>query len=442
MSQESTAGDQGFAAYLAEAGPLACIVYDRLGVVRWLNESAAALVSRRRDDLIGANVLDFVHEPDCDDLVEHMAHAEGIPSEALGPLRVRYPDRTGRIRYTEMWTANELAQPGIEGYVSFLTEEAAHHRFATAVSAIAAGEPAREALVELAGAMSGHPMVGCGAIVSPPDDSEEIEVFTDEPIVGDLMAGPGPWRGIGRAAGIRIVDDLGALDEATTREAHRLGLVAVWAEPVDFGAAGVGALVVWRRSARSPTPNQSAHLRQAASIAGLAVAQESQRAELRRMAFTDSLTGLANRARLFSAALGEVPGEQAVLYVDLDGFKTVNDTWGHSMGDDVLRVFAERLRRVVRGDDLVARIGGDEFVVLCGAPCDDEIAARIASRIVRTGSQPIMLDGSSIALGASVGVAMHDGAQDLDSLLREADGALYRAKIGGRHRWVRAGDRC
>ncbi len=161
-------------------------------------------------------------------------------------------------------------------------------------------------------------------------------------------------------------------------------------------------------------------------------------AELERQALHDPLTGLGNRillqSRLDVAAGGRaVSGNITVLLVDLDGFKAVNDTYGHAIGDEVLRVIAARLRSLTRPNDTLARTGGDEFVLLC--PDTNGVAAiAIGERIVRAVNEPLVTNGITIHLGASVGAAHQAGpGADPDWLLIEADHAMYAAKRGGRN---------
>jgi diguanylate cyclase (GGDEF)-like protein/PAS domain S-box-containing protein len=166
--------------------------------------------------------------------------------------------------------------------------------------------------------------------------------------------------------------------------------------------------------------------------------------ELRRTALTDPLTGLANRlllierlTRWVAAIAPDLHRSVAVLAVDLDGLKRVNDTYGHATGDDLLRETARRLRTVVRDRDLVARLGGDEFVLLC-AGVDTVGASRLAERIVTEIGSPYLLPGGVTAWsGASVGVTVTDDPQeDVDTLLAQADRALYEAKGGGGSQYV------
>ncbi|MGC1419147.1 MAG: EAL domain-containing protein [Acidimicrobiales bacterium] len=153
----------------------------------------------------------------------------------------------------------------------------------------------------------------------------------------------------------------------------------------------------------------------------------------------DPVTGLANRLllmdRLMQAlvAMERLPGRLAVLFVDVDHFKAVNDSFGHDAGDQVLAEVGRRLGRFSRHADTVARIGGDEFVVLCTALCDDDNISLIASRIVEGVRAPFVMEGRDLSVTCSVGIAItSDSHADPEQLLREADEAMYEAKATGR----------
>ncbi|GLL02264.1 GGDEF domain-containing protein [Dactylosporangium matsuzakiense] len=169
--------------------------------------------------------------------------------------------------------------------------------------------------------------------------------------------------------------------------------------------------------------------------------REQERAEerMRWQAHHDPLTGLANRAVLTDRleALTDNGSPAAVLYLDLDGFKAVNDGHGHEAGDAVLRAVAARLLTLVRGGDLVARLGGDEFVVLAPG-LDAAGASALAARVVDQVARPVPIGPATFAVGASVGVAVLSGTGGADAL-RAADTAMYQAKRRGRGRWVVAG---
>jgi len=163
--------------------------------------------------------------------------------------------------------------------------------------------------------------------------------------------------------------------------------------------------------------------------------------ELEHRANHDSLTGLVNRHRLqveLQAAIDRAAadgGGLALLYIDLDGFKRINDRGGHAVGDRLLRELAARMQRGVRQNDLVARVGGDEFVVLLPDCRDVQAAQEVADSLRTRITAPCRLPEGLFQLDASIGVATFpaDGA-DVEALLGHADGAMYAAKHGSRTR--------
>ncbi|NMA97665.1 MAG: diguanylate cyclase [Phyllobacteriaceae bacterium] len=170
---------------------------------------------------------------------------------------------------------------------------------------------------------------------------------------------------------------------------------------------------------------------------------DRKRLQLRisHMAYHDALTGLPNRIRLaehFEELWQPDNAGQscALLYIDLDMFKQANDTYGHATGDALLREVAVRLQKVLRQNDVAARLGGDEFAVVLVALENVDYSTTVASRIVKALSVPFEIDGHSVQIGASVGVAPFlAGGVSIERLQFEADSALYRAKSEGRNRW-------
>lgn len=163
--------------------------------------------------------------------------------------------------------------------------------------------------------------------------------------------------------------------------------------------------------------------------------------QLRRMAYHDALTGLPNRKLLYDrlAQLVDRAKEQsqiiALLFLDLDGFKQINDSYGHLVGDLLLKAVSQRLIGCLRGSDTVARLGGDEFVVLLPAIPTVYDVAKVADKIVHTISRSFVLEGQTLQVTTSLGISIYplDG-QDIDSLLAKADLAMYRAKQLGKNR--------
>jgi diguanylate cyclase (GGDEF)-like protein/PAS domain S-box-containing protein len=223
------------------------------------------------------------------------------------------------------------------------------------------------------------------------------------------------------------------------------------AAPRDTGGAWVvrimggrgeprGALVARPRPPRLPSPEDMVLLEMASKLAGVAIDQKELTERLAWQAQHDDLTGLPNR-RLFDDGLRHALATAArrgeglgLLFVDLDRFKQVNDTLGHALGDEMLRVVAERLRAAVRPADTLARMGGDEFTVILPGLTQPQEAVRAAKRVLEALREPIEVEGHELFVSGSVGIATYpqDGG-DSATLQRSADIAMYRAKANGRN---------
>jgi diguanylate cyclase (GGDEF)-like protein len=238
---------------------------------------------------------------------------------------------------------------------------------------------------------------------------------------------------------LHIIDDYAASEHAqpALREA---GLTAAIAAPVHREGGVVGSIVVGSRvPGRKFDAREREILLSLAEHASLALTDAALVDEAFHRAFHDALTGLPNRAlfanRLDHAlAVSERSGVPvSVLFLDLDGFKTVNDSLGHAMGDRLLVGVAERLAGCMRAGDTVARFGGDEFAFLVEAAGAEADAPAAAQRILASLREPIDIGGRMVTVTASVGIA--SGTSRADDVLRNADVAMYRAKAGGKGRY-------
>jgi diguanylate cyclase (GGDEF)-like protein/PAS domain S-box-containing protein len=212
------------------------------------------------------------------------------------------------------------------------------------------------------------------------------------------------------------------------------------AVPVRVGGQVLGVLEAACDRARAREADWVAALADVGSLLALFLKRQRAEADLQRFARYDSLTGLPNRSffldtleRTLSRA-GRQHTRSALVFVDLDGFKAVNDGLGHAAGDTVLQTVAERLRAGTRSSDLVARIGGDEFIVLVQSLARADDAALVARGLLDRLARPCRADDHEIALSASAGISVYpEDGTDADSLLRNADLAMYRAKQEGKN---------
>ncbi|WP_158080821.1 bifunctional diguanylate cyclase/phosphodiesterase, partial [Pelomonas sp. KK5] len=222
--------------------------------------------------------------------------------------------------------------------------------------------------------------------------------------------------------------------------ARGFGLAACWSNPIFMADGSVGATFALYYREKRPVADIHRHMVEACvHLCMVALRHDKHQRQIERLAYYDSLTGLANRSLFNDRAhqalqmairLG-MPG--ALLLLDIDRFKTINDTLGHAAGDTVLKVAAERLGRQLREVDTLARLGGDEFVLMLPG-CAAADAMAIAAKLHAALAEPLLLDPHELHVTASIGIARFpDDGRVLDVVLKNADIAMYAAKQAGRH---------
>lgn len=277
--------------------------------------------------------------------------------------------------------------------------------------------------------------------------SQSFEAATDAILISD-MNGVILWCnpatsilcGYSRA---ELVGKL-ALPALATRQnqaLHQAKLLAVLAGSPwhgDFCGCCKGGGQYRVHQAVSPVFDANGVLSHVITILHSVEAMDKEHAKMRRLAYHDDLTGLPNRA-LFTELVHqaiveatETHGLLALMFIDLDQFKSINDTLGHSCGDKLLMAVAERLSRAVRGSDVVARLSGDEFAILISHLDRLSVASSLAKQLVNTIDQPFHIDGHRITTHISVGISFYpkDG-HSFEGLINRADAAMYRAKAAG-----------
>jgi diguanylate cyclase (GGDEF)-like protein/PAS domain S-box-containing protein len=216
------------------------------------------------------------------------------------------------------------------------------------------------------------------------------------------------------------------------------GLRACWSSPIKAKDGRViGTFAFYFREPRGPSRWHQKIVDACVHLGALAIEREETRNQIARLAYHDMLTGLPNRAHLrelTEQAIKDCPADQrlALIFIDLDHFKDVNDTLGHAVGDELLVGVTQRLMGQTRPGDVLSRLGGDEFILML-SNCDAEGATMIARRITDVLAAPMRLGGRTVQVSASMGISVYpDNATDIDSLMKHADAAMYKAKKAGR----------
>ncbi|NMG67992.1 EAL domain-containing protein [Azoarcus indigens] len=261
-----------------------------------------------------------------------------------------------------------------------------------------------------------------GVEIGPSVGSCGTAAFRGEPVLADIATDPlwAPYKHL----------------------ALPLGLVSCWSSPIKRSDGRVvGTFAFYYHDRRGPTPLHKRLVEVSVHLCAIALEREEARARIRQLAFYDGLTGLPNRSLLqvqAEQAITRANREQeslAVLFIDLDRFKQVNDSLGHPAGDDLLRTVTARLRATVRDSDIVGRLSGDEFVVVL-TQCDASRATDITEQLQRAIAAPCHLGDIALTPSASIGISLFpQNGRDMDTLLHRADMAMYQAKTSGRGRF-------
>ncbi len=402
------------------------LIDNHLGVV-WVSEALESLVGLPGGLIVGTAALGLVEDGDRAKVAAWLARSRdplSVPSVLdahLTPvIRLRREDGTAihvRCRVTNLFDDPEVA-----GLLVHLDPyEVPHHRDAV-IAGIAAGATETEliqSVLRLVRAQHPRGVPGIWTHGAP----------------GLLETLPGaslPTTVASNLARLRPLRATYLVPEADP-DGRGWWVVPARTNPTVDPAATV---LVRCHAGVQPTVLVGDDLERTATLLGLALGRLEQEALLRRAAECDPLTGLANRRR-FDAAVASVAlagHAWAVIYVDLDRFKPINDTFGHAAGDSVLQAVAGRLRRCVRPDDLVARIGGDEFAVLLATLGDGDVDT-VAARINGVVEAPVAVAGSSVPVRCSIGIGVGLVGDDPEAVLALADRDLYATKASKRAVW-------
>jgi diguanylate cyclase (GGDEF)-like protein/PAS domain S-box-containing protein len=395
------------------AWPFAAV--DEGGAIRFVGNGVEELLGWRPEDLVGRDMLDFVPPDDVATALAALAEVLEQPGEDAGiPLVLPLRAAGGRTVAVEL-AAMPLGDHPDLGLIALRLRSWEPQRLLDeALRQLLANSPLPAVLEPLA----------CSIAASIEGTRVSIHWGFD----GDRFLGVvGSWPGAA---------DL-PLDQAPWTEPFADGDLRVlpgrWLKRIETVSVPTAVLTVWTEVER-PLLGHRAALTTAAGYVELAIVRTAEHQRLLHLAGHDSLTGVANRAmfrdRLVQALATGEP-DLAVGFCDLDGFKSVNDRWGHTVGDDVLVQVAERLEGSLRLGDELARLGGDEFTVLWRRIPNAAALERVTRRLHRALEAPFDVPDGAITLGLSIGVVLAGPGATADSLLVAADQALYDSKRAG-----------
>jgi diguanylate cyclase (GGDEF)-like protein/PAS domain S-box-containing protein len=392
--------------------PDAVVVLHGDGRLRWANAAAERLFGVSTVTLVGTSALDFVHPDD------HSLAALSLTSvqhKTVGtPLEVRVLAAEG-WRLVEVVGANLLADPEVRGLVLSLRDLTDRRRWEVARR----DDDRFRSLVQHA-----------ASILFLLDREGRVDSVS---AAVTRLLGHDQEQVEGRPLAALVVErDRAEVEAALARALDGPNWKAATAVEVELSRGDDGPPVPFELSI--------VNMLEDPTVQGLVVSAHditqlrATRAALEELAAHDPLTGLPNRTALLELLAARVGDERtAVIFLDLDGFKPINDAYGHTVGDEVLRQLAERLRASVRKGDVVARYGGDEFVVVAEVD-DPSDVTYLTTRLVAGIERPFTLAGEIIELSASVGLAHPVPGDTPVSLLSRADAAMYLAKEGAQRR--------
>lgn len=412
---------------LVAQGSDVILVLSAEGRITYASPAIERVLGHSVSSLLGTVAFDLIHPDDVDGILARFLTIAAEADNVGNQYRVRHAN--GTWRWVESFSSNHLHTPGIDGFIVNARDITARHE-------------ANDKLSEAAALLSSVMRAAASEAIFVTDREARIVAFSlgAECLLGysaDEVLGILHPSAFHPAEAVEaLAGELGLTPEELFHHEPPEGqsLAREWKFVRKDGSTFDGSLIV---SARFDENGALAgYLYLAADI----TERRNREAMLTQQAESDTLTGLANRQclqRALGVAVGDtswhVPG-RVLLFIDLDRFKHVNDTYGHAAGDAVLVAVAQRLTEHLRPGDLAVRLGGDEFVILLDPAVTLEMGMTIAQRIVAAIASDFMVGEQRVSIGASVGLSVSRVGWTAEELVLAADGAAYAAKRNGRGR--------
>ena len=429
---------------------------DRDLTVTYVSAGCEQLLGYRPDEMVGRHALDLIREEDHEQALADLTDLLVKPDEGV-PVVIGIHHRDGSTVFAEVGAQVHLDDPDVGAIVMRLRPYNDQKLLESYLEALATSVPVEQTLLPLVRSIKAQHLTSEVALSydwDPTTRQFHSSVHTGLP---DVLAGAAdpseqldhlqpPWVTAILTEQPVITTSIDQLPESYRAAAAAAGLGSCWVYPIPVppDATYLACLIVWLASPGGPLIGHASALEHSVWLAALGFERRHSEQLLLHAALHDTLTGIPNRSHFFGElqrvehpGADDDQGHCAVLFADLDGFKEINDTYGHGVGDQVLAVIARRLEAAVRPGDVVARVGGDEFAVLCVDLDADAEATAVAERLIEVVSQPIGIGEITARVGLSIGVAFHDPASEVEGrLVDAADRALYEAKQTGKGRWV------
>lgn len=425
------------------------VIVNMDGIVCYANPSIRRVLGYSPAELIGMDLTKLVH---ADDVARTAALIEQIKSvqqqEAVQPhlIEACFHHQDGSRRTLES-IFKALDTPTVKGIVinsRDITERKHEENLRNGTShileMIATDAPLQEVLTKLVRVVEAQSGGILCAILLLQDDNAQMR----------FGAGPNiPLECVGAIEQTAVAqrDHISWIDirqdtrwEAYLEHAAQHGLHAYYTKPILSSQGNVlGVFNMYFRENRVPSESEIRTALSAIRLAAITIERHHAKEKIGHMAYHDTLTGLPNRILLKDRLSQAIVHAQrikdgvAILFIDLDQFKLINDSLGHHIGDRLLQSVAQRLQYCMRKDDTLARFGGDEFVLVLMAPADDHSAGQVAEKIKDVLKLPIVVEGHELHVGCSIGISLYpDDGSDPETLMRNADIAMYHAKEKGR----------